>query len=394
MAFLSIHSSPLGRAGVKDTGGMSTYLRGLALALAEAGHQVDLFTRTAHSDRAGVQELGPNVRLVTIDDGLGCLEKQQIYPHCKTIAASIENICRQETGHYDFIFSHYWLSGCVGKFLGRNWQIPHLVMFHTLGKAKNEACPGENEPRVRLENEEKLARTCDRIIVAAKQEKEKIQTYFALSPEKIATIPCGIDRALFKPNNPHEQSSRGKQKIILSVGRIEPVKGFDLLLNAAALLPAEDHYKVVIVGGDELSSSPAARMKETAAELGLSGKVHFAGVVEHELLPLYYNSADVTVVPSYYESFGLVAMESIACGTPVVAAPVGVLPELISSDDDDSFGCLVNDRSPADWAAKIRERYLKPKQINQAEIDARFASYNWTEAASRLEELLYSRCDK
>lgn len=397
MAFLSIHSSPLGKAGGKDTGGMSTYLRGLSRALGEAGHRIDLFTRPVGAAEDTVRKLSPNVRLVRPEDGLGPLAKNEIYPYCDAIAESIDRFCRRENGGYHFIFSHYWLSAVVGQNLRQSWNIPHLVMFHTLGRAKNESCPGENEPLLRLKVEEDLARKSDLLVAAAKQEKEKLLRYFAPDRQKIAVIPCGIDRTLFRPLDPRcrrqvkQQIGAGKQKIILAVGRIEPVKGFDLLLKAAALLPAEDNFKLLIIGGDGQSSTAVGRLKETAAALGLAGKVHFTGVVDHDLLPLYYNAADVTVLASFYESCGLVALESLACGTPVAAAPVGIVPELLYSTRYDSFGCLINGRNPESWAAKIRELLLRPEKISPAEIDTRLAPYNWANAASGLESAMRGR---
>ncbi len=392
IAFLSIHSSPLGRAGEKDTGGMSTFLRGLSSALGEAGHKVDLFTRPDSAGKDLVREIKAGVRLVCPDDGLGPLSKQELYPHYRTIAESIDRFCRGDNSRYDLIFSHYWLSGCVGQVLKKNWNVPHMLMFHTLGRAKNEACPEENEPLLRLEAEKELARSCDLIITAARQEKEKILTYFDLPLEKVALIPCGINREIFKALGIHQRLRAKEQlgwekktKIILSVGRIEPVKGLDLLLKAASLLPAEESFQVVIAGGDKSSSIQVESYKKTAARLGLEGKVYFTGIVEHEKLPFYYNAADVTVLTSHYESFGLVALESIACGTPVVASPVGIIPELIATGNNDDFiGYMVENRNPPTWAEKISRALNSNKPLDQSVLDTRLAPYSWKQAASEL----------
>ena len=393
MAFLSTHSSPLGRAGARDTGGMSTYLRGLSKALGEAGHRVDLFTRAPAESEAGVWETDPNVRLIALDDGLGPLAKNEIYPHCPSIAASIDRFCRGERTTYHFIFSHYWLSGCIGDILQQTWKLPHLIMFHTLGRAKNEACCSENEPSLRIAEEERLARAGDRIVTAAKSEKEKIISFYGLPPEKVSVIPCGVDRTLFRPlesaetrakNKEQSGIERSSEKIILSVGRIEPVKGFDLLINAAGLLPAEENFKVLIIGGDEESRAPVARLKETAVRLGIPGKVEFTGVVDHHKMPFYYNEAAITVLPSHYESFGLVALESIACGTPVVAGPVGIIPELFAAPGCSRLVCLVPDRSPETWAAGINQMLIRSDPVESAEIDSCLAPFSWPEVAGRL----------
>ncbi|MDZ4133160.1 MAG: glycosyltransferase, partial [Dethiobacteria bacterium] len=296
---------------------------------------------------------------------------------------------------YDFIFSHYWVSGVVGKLLQQSLKRPHLIMFHTLGRAKNEACQGESESELRIIEEEKLANNCDLVVTAALSEKQKLIAYYGLAKDKIAIIPCGINRMLFRPLESWKvrgQSglSGGGKRMILAVGRVEPVKGFDLLIRAAAYLPDEDNYKVVIVGGDAASSEQIAALKETAAGLGLQKKLLFSGLVNHDQLPLYYSAAAVTVIPSYYESFGLVVLESIACGTPVVAGPVGVVPELISEGDHDPFGRIIQGRDQVAWAAAIRQIYMQSGRINAAEIETRLASYSWPAAA----EALVSRVQK
>ncbi len=391
MAFLSIHSSPLGKAGGKDTGGMSTYLRGLSEALGAAGHKVDLFTRAAGTGDEGIRQLSDNVRLVAVDDDNGPLDKGEIYPHCPEIAAAVDQFCRREGARYDVIFSHYWLSGCVGRLLEAKWQVPHLIMFHTLGRAKNDACCGENEPLLRIVEEENLARSCSLVVVSAQLEKDKVFACFNLPPEKAALIPCGIDRNLFRPSvrqKSKEQLGLADRSVILAVGRIEPVKGFDLVIEAAGLLPRENDFRVIIAGGDDQGCSQVAALEESAAALGLAGKVKFAGLVEHSCLPLYYSAADVTVMPSHYESFGLTALESIACGTPLVGAPVGVLPELINRGSGGRYGFLVYDRNPASWAAKIREVLLHSATISKPDIDKLLAPYSWTDAAAKLAGLV------
>ena len=388
VAILSTHSSPLGRAGSKDTGGMSTYLRGFSAALGEKGHRVDLFTRSYDAGEDRVLQVAPNVGLICPADGLGFLEKEQLHPHCPAVADSIERFCRREKIRYDYIFSHYWLSGVIGNILQQRWDIPHLLMFHTLGKAKNESCPGENEPPLRIETEAELARSCHLLVAAAESEKKRLLKYYCLTPEKVALIPGGIEGSSFYPFELKDSlqakirvGGRANSKIILSVGRIEPVKGLDLILKAAALLPAEANFELFIVGGDDRSSALAAALKEEAYRLGLDGKVRFVGVVDHDLLPYYYNAADTTVLASHYESFGLVALESIACGTPVVASPVGVVPELIGANS--SIGCLVEQRDPSRWAAAIRRALTGAKPIPRAELEAVLAPFSWPAAAEK-----------
>lgn len=407
MAFLSVHSSPVGKAGGKDTGGMSTYLRGLSGALGEMGHEVDLFTRANGPDEAEVKFLSPGVRLVAVDDGAGPLSKNELYPHLPATIDAIEKFCRTENNTYDLIFSHYWLSGCAGRELSKTWRVPHLVMFHTLGRAKIEACRDENEPGLRLAEEERLARSSDNIIVAAPLEKERIINYYSLRKDQITVIPCGVDRRLFRPlGRPAtrvELNLKG-YKVILAIGRIEPVKGYELLIRAAALLPTDDNIKVVIVGGDEKSETQVAHLKELAADLGISDRLTFAGLIEHRRLPLYYNAADVTVIPSAYESFGLVALESLASGTPLVTGQTGIFPELLQPfnnikpknlngqeklDYTVSTGFYVENRTPSNWAEAIRSCYLhRPVPLDPLIINDILAPYNWQTAAFSFSKLV------
>ncbi len=392
MAFLSVHSSPLGRAGEKDTGGMSTYLRGLSKALGEAGHRVDLFTRPNGTEGETVRYLSPNVRLICPEDSLGPLSKEEIYPHCRTIAQGIAEYCSRDNSGYDLIFSHYWLSAGTGQLLKESWKIPHLGMFHTIGRAKNDCCHGENEPPLRLKKEEELAKDSDLLVVAAQSEKENLLKYFNIPADKIAVVPCGINRSLFKPFNEKERLEARKstgcfegEKILLAVGRIEPVKGFDLLIKAASYMPAEDRFRVLFAGEDRKDNPQVAALKAFALKYGLEGRVGFAGAVDHEKMPLYYNAASLCLVPSFYESFGMVPLEALACGTPIAAAPAGVIPEVLCGvRNQNILGCMIEDRRPETWAAAMRKMILAPKRIAEEDIDDALKPFSWEKAASEL----------
>ena len=238
---MSVHSSPLGRAGTKDTGGMSIYLRESARALGRLGCRVDLFTRDGGSTDERVVEAGPNARLIILGDGRAGLDKRELYPHMEEFALRLERFRRARRLRYDLLFSHYWLSGRAGLLLGEKWGAPHLLMYHTLGAVKNAACSGEREPALRIEAEETLARECLRIIVAAKREKSALVRYYGAAPEKIAIIPCGVNLELFRPldqNRARKEIGLAGGPVILFAGRIEPVKGLDLLIEALGRLPA------------------------------------------------------------------------------------------------------------------------------------------------------------
>ncbi len=392
-AILSIHSSPVGLLGTKDTGGMSTYLLGLSRALADNGHQVDIYTRATTGINNSITTLYPNVRLILIADGLGSLTKYALRNHAGSIADRIKAFWQQGQLQYDLLFSHYWISGLVGCHLKLKCGLPHLLMFHTLGRAKNELCSGESEPPIRLQAEEELAGSADLLVVAAQSERQRMLEYFRLKPEKIQVVTAGIDRAIFSSLD-HRAANHsldlGSDQLILAVGRLEPVKGFDLLLEAAALIkPAA--FKAVIVGGDQRDRHFEAALKQKAARLNLNAQLLFAGPVDYANLPDYYRAAAVTVIPSCYESFGLVALESLSCGTPVIAGPVGVIPELAAIPGSESYVHLIANRSPKLWAEKIRELINKaPWTGSETYLDDLFAIYNWTAAAKRLTDIIHT----
>ncbi len=390
IAILSIHSSPLGPLGAKDAGGMSTYLLGLTKALGASGHLVDIYTRALAGTNNQVTEVSANVRLVSIYDGLGSLHKYELRQHACPLAEMIEEFRQQHNLYYDLLFSHYWISGLIGQQLQSKWQLPHLLMFHTLGRAKNELCPGENEPPERLEAEEKLALSADLMIVAAQSERERLLNYFSLDPDRVQILPVGIDRNLFRPLDrsfAKQKIGLGAGKIILFVGRLEPVKGIDLLLAAAALIDPAVDFKVVIVGGDDQDRDLEDALHKTVDQLNLADRVYFAGRAAYESLPYYYNAAAVTVMPSYYESFGLVALESLACNTPLIAGPVGVIPELTVIPGSESLVHMIPERNSVLWAEKIKQVILAPQRNLEDGADHLLDSYNWPVAAERFADI-------
>lgn len=395
IAILSTHSSPLGRAGSRDTGGMSTYLRDLSLALGKIGCQVDLYTRSGTGGESGssIYDLSSKVRLIELDDRLGTLSKIDIYPQRETIAEQLDHFASSNQFSYHIIFSHYWISGSVGRILQQKWNVPHLIMFHTLGAAKNAACPDENEPAVRITEEKLLTRQCSLVIAPTLLEKEKLVRYCNAEPDRIAVIPCGVDCRLFRPEHRDENKNFTECKLpktVLYAGRIEPVKGIDLLIKSTALLPPQDNIKLVIVGGDSVSSGQIIALQKLTRLLGIEDRVIFKGLVEHHQMPLVYRNAAATVLPSYYESFGLVALESIACGTPLVAAPVGVVPELFKTSADHKFGFMVENRDPAVWAAKITEMINRNNEIPCSEIETKLKPFRWPEIATAMVKQFHS----
>lgn len=349
------HSCPVGKLGAKDTGGMSVYVRELARELARYGHAVDVYTRVHDPNDAQIIPLGGDARLIHLKAGEdSVIDKLDVFPHLPEFTRQLESFRKQEDLHYDLIYSHYWLSGWVGKQLQSRWNVPHLIMFHTLGALKNAIGIGEGEPWIRVETEKYLARGCHRVIVATEKEKRDIAFYYGTPEESIAVIPCGVNLELFRPYQKEKAKQQlgldEKDRTILFVGRIDPLKGIDKLLAALALMGIRDRLRLFIIGGDENSHHEIERLKKLSRDLRIQELVTFLGIIKQTELPVYYNAADLCVVPSYYESFGLVALESLACGTPVVTTRVGGAESIIRQGD---MGYVVDSNNPAQLAQKI-----------------------------------------
>jgi D-inositol-3-phosphate glycosyltransferase len=332
IAILSVHSSPLGQPGVGDTGGMSIYIRELAQELAKKGHLVDIYTRVQDPVTPEIIELAPNVRQIHILAGEPAdIDKLLVYDNAPDFACKTEGFRKQHDLHYDLVFSHYWISGIAGEYLQAWWQVPQMVMFHTLGAIKNAIGIGEDEPDLRIEEERQIAHYCHRIIASTEMEKIALYRFYDVPPEKVSVIPCGVNLELFQHGDRADARRRlflEDDKIILFVGRIERLKGIDRIIQSLPFL-ADVKPRLLIVGEDGNRPGEVARLKTLAQNLGVSDSVTFTGLVEYEKLPDYYRAADVCVFPSYYESFGLVPLESLACGTPVVATDVGDLKHVI-----------------------------------------------------------------
>jgi len=354
IAMLSVHSCPVGNLGAKDTGGMSVYIRELARELGGKGHLVDVYTRVHDQNDPQVVDLGHNARLIHLRVGDDTrIEKLALYTHLPDFACSLENYCQQNNQRYDIIFSHYWLSALVGEYLKNWWHIPHLTMFHTLGAVKNTFNIGSEETELRIETEKSLARNCDRIIAATPVEKEYLTHLYTATPERIEVIPCGVNLQLFYPRGKRISRQRlglTDDKVLLFVGRIDPLKGINQLIKALPLLQNGQKRRLLIVGGDEDSRAEIATLQGLTQELKVQDSVSFLGTIKHEQLPYYYSAADLCVMPSYYESFGMVALEALACGTPVVATDVGALKSIIRQGET---GYVVTDNSPRQLAGQI-----------------------------------------
>ncbi len=384
IAMLSAHSCPVGNLGAKDTGGMSVYVRELAREMGKLGLLVDVYTRVHDRNDPQIVELGDNARLIHLRAGEdGELDKLAMYPYMPDFAGRLDDFRENEKLDYDLVFSHYWLSGCVGRFLQHWWNVPHLIMFHTLGAAKNAVGIGEVEPELRIDTERQLARDCHHIITATEKEKEEFIWRFGASPDRITVIPCGVNLELFQPMDKEvarRQLGLGDERLVLFVGRIEPLKGIGQLLRAMAYLENGRRPRLMIIGGDEHSQDEMERLRWLSTELRIGDSVTFPGLIEQKRLPLFYSAADVCAVPSYYETFGLVALEALACGTPVVATSVGGFKDIIRQGET---GYVLPDNNPRDLADKIGELLSRPSVDRQTALSIRasVSQFSWSNIA-------------
>lgn len=376
---LSIHSCPLGKVGGENTGGMSVYIRELAHELGRRGHLVDVYTRIHEPAHDEIAEIGQNVRLIHLKAGEKEIEKLAIYYYLDDFAHNLENFRKQNGPRYDLIHSHYWLSGLTGKRLQQWWGIPHVMGFHTLGAVKNAIGIGEGEPDLRITAEKELVRDCHRIIASTMKGKKDLIDYYDASPETISVIPCGVNLDLFRPIG--RETARcylglKEERIILFVGRIIPLKGIDNLLKAMTYLERKEGIKLIVIGGDEHSQTEVERLKDLSRSLKIQESVIFLGLVKQEILPFFYSAANLCVVPSYYESFGLVVLESLACGTPVVATRVGGAESVIRHGET---GYVVRNNDSCHLADKIALLLSTPNGgTDVGTVRASVVNYSWS----------------
>ena len=392
IALVSVHGCPLARLGEKDTGGMNVYLLQLAKELGSLGITADVFTRFHDPNDPEIVDLGPGSRVIHIKAGPWYESKEGIYSLLPEFVENMISFQRERGLAYDLYHSHYWLSGEVVSRLNQHVRLPHVASFHTLGEAKIRARPEENESIVRIRSERDTLHRADRIVAVSEHERGNMIDFYEAPGDRIQVIPCGVDMDVFKPM-PKDEARRelglGDENVLLYVGRVQPLKGPELLLESVARLGLDEGVKVLIVGGDVTGDEEVTKVRRLAGELGIDHLVSFEGTVPHKRLVHYYNAADLCVVPSFYESFGLVAAEAMACGTPVVATAVGGLPETVK---DGLNGSLIRDRNPEALAEKIslllndvRLRGLLASQARES-----VAALDWPTVAGRVAGLYES----
>jgi D-inositol-3-phosphate glycosyltransferase len=371
VAMVSVHTSPLDQPGTGDAGGMNVYVVELARRLAALDVEVDLITRATSSDLPPAVELQPGVtvRHVTAGPFEGLAKEDLPAQLCAFTSGLMRIEAARPPGWYDLVHSHYWLSGQVAWLAAERWDVPLVHSMHTMAKVKNLtlATGDDPEPVARAIGEAQVVAAADRLVANTAEEGRQLVQLYDAEPEQVAVVPPGVDLDLFAPG-PRTAARRSlgirdDAYLLLFVGRIQPLKAPDVLLRAAARLVAgqpslRERLMVAVVGGP--SGTGLARpeaLQSLAAELGIADLVRFVPPVPQDELPAWYRAADVTVVPSYSESFGLVAIESQACGTPVVAASVGGLRTAVA---DGASGILVDAHDPTAYADVLADLARDP----------------------------------
>jgi D-inositol-3-phosphate glycosyltransferase len=400
IAMLSYHTCPLATLGGKDTGGMNVYVRELTRHLGQLGVHVDVFTRSQDEHVPHVlHDLGYGNRVVHVPAGP---EKPLPKPELAAHIQGIRSFAREKGLQYDLIHSHYWMSGLAGVELQAEWNVPLIHMFHTLVLMKNRVArsPDEVEGDYRLKGELAVLRRAQGIIAATQAEQAQLQFLYHADRRKITIIPPGVDTSRFYPIPADEARLAiglpADERMLLFVGRIEPLKGVDTLIEALAGLRRSGFqqcypHTLVIIGGDvyaapEAMNAELLRLQGQARDLGISDLVLFLGKRDQDSLPYYYSAAEALVMPSHYESFGMVALEAMACGTPVVASQVGGLAFLVQ---DGETGYVVPDGDPEALSERLRmllsQPELRRKLGEQAAVYAK--NYAWTLIAGRVLEV-------
>jgi D-inositol-3-phosphate glycosyltransferase len=400
---LSVHTSPLEQPGTGDAGGLNVYVVEVARQLAARDVEVEVFTRTTTAALDPVVELAPGVlvRHVTAGPYEGLGKDDLPGQLCAFAAGVMRTAAHAPEGHYDLVHSHYWLSGQVGWLAHDRWQVPLVHTMHTMARVKNaHLAEGDApEPPGREIGEVQVVEAADRLIANTDREAEELVQLYDADPGKVVVVPPGVDLDLFGPGD--RRAARAATglpqdaKVLLFVGRIQPLKAPEVLVHAAAELLARHpewvgELVVAVLGGPSGSGLAHPHgLEDLARDLGIAASVRFAPPVSREELAQWYRAADLVVVPSHSESFGLVAVEAQACGTPVVAADVGGLPTAVGD-----AGVLVEGHDPRVWARRIEALLLDPAR--REELSARAlrhaAQFGWDRTTERLLEVYADAC--
>ena len=389
IATLSVHTSPLEQPATGDAGGMNVYIVEVAKRLARLGVEVEIFTRATRGDLPPVVEMVPgvHVRHVTAGPYEGLSKEELPAQLCAFTNGVLRAEAAHPPGHYDLIHSHYWLSGQVGWLARERWGVPHVHTPHTLAKVKNRliAAGDRPEPKARVIGEEQVIAESDRLVANTRFEARDLVDHYDADPARTAVVQPGVDLDRFRPG-PADRARFGLPahgKVIAFVGRIQPLKAPDVLISALAAMREPDVTLVVCGGPSGSGLDRPTALIEQAASLGVSDAVRFLPPQNGAGLAALYRTADLVAVPSYNESFGLVALEAQACGTPVVAAAVG---GLVTAVRDGTSGVLVDGHDPRDWARRLDALLAAPRlrrRLSRGAV-AHAGHFSWDRTAEGL----------
>jgi len=394
IAILSLHTSPLAQPGTGDSGGMNVYIREVASALAHRGSTCTVYVRKWDPELVDEVELESGVHIVHIEAGEYELEKEDLYDIVDDFTDSVIKDLKNRKP-VDIIHANYWLSGAVGHKLKHELNIPLVTTFHTLGETKKKS--GFPEPNERLRVEMEIVGCSDVVVANSENEQEQLHHLYGANVDRVEIVPLGVEQALFSPGNPNAAKDAlglPTGPILLFIGRLQSLKGVDVAIST---LRAMDHENatLVIVGGasGQEGSLYESEIRNLANNLPAGKKVAFIPPQPHHILSTYYRAADIVIVPSRSESFGLVALEAAACGVPVVASSVGGLQNLI---EDGKTGLLIEGWDPVEYAQAVDYLLSNPFKTTEIAMNAvdRAQTYTWGQTATRLQEIYQSVLSK
>jgi D-inositol-3-phosphate glycosyltransferase len=397
IATISVHTSPLHQPGTGDAGGMNVYIVEVSKQLAARGVEVEIFTRATGGDQSPCVELSPGVlvRHVTAGPYEGLAKEELPGQLCAFTSGVLRAEARRDRGYYDVIHSHYWLSGQVGWLAKARWGVPLVHSMHTMAKVKNASLAGSDspEPAGRLIGEEQVVEAADRLVANTGQEAEQLVRYYDADPDRVSVAHPGVDLETFRPGDrPAARARLGlppHAPLLLFVGRIQPLKAPDVLLRLAADLIARDpeRYRdlmIAVVGGPSGTGlTEPHHLTRLARHLGIADRTRFVKPAPQSRLADWYRAADLLYMPSYNETFGLVAVEAQACGTPVVAARVGGLATAVH---DGESGVLIDGHDPTDYADVTARLLDNPRLMEQMRVAARqhAVEFGWGATAENI----------
>jgi D-inositol-3-phosphate glycosyltransferase len=398
VAVISMHTSPTAPLGQSGNGGMNVYVREVCAAFSDRGIATDVFTRVQSDDDPKIEQLAPLSRVIYLDAGKD-LDKYSLYREVPHFASQVlKHSLKEGSRGYDILYSHYWLSGEVACALGPRLANAWAHTAHTLGLVKNQrlAMGARPEPPFRIAAEGGIARCADQLVTSTADESEELIRAYGADPARVEVVAPGVDLSTFRPIDRVEARMKigaGEGPLLLFVGRLERLKGVEIAIRALAELRARGNgdARLLVLGEDsrDADESEKERLKGVATEIGVRDAIEFVGLVAHHELPYFYAAADVCVMPSYSESFGLVGLEAQACGCPVVASNVSGLRSVVR---DGVTGFLVEGDNPSDYAERIARLLDSTELAHQMGRRGQLLAqrFSWSRTADRLAELFAS----